>query len=101
MKLSGYLVVKKPNKSWGNPIARFVKKAPALDPKEISIKVECNIPDELFTRPQLKFKIDIPKESIPQKEITADVIGNIQELIQSNLGIGIKLIAELPKQEEQ
>lgn len=94
MKLSGYLVVKKARKHYGEPTARFVKTAPSLDVNEISVKVECNLPDELFTRPQLKFKIDIPKESVPQKEITAEVIGNVQELIQSNLGIEIKLIAE-------
>lgn len=93
MKLSGYLVVKKA-KGHREPTARFVKTAPGLDYNEISIKVECNLPDELFTRPQLKFKIDIPQESIPQKEITAEVIGNVQELIQSNLGIEIKLISE-------
>lgn len=101
MKLSGYLVVKKSNKHWGEPIARFVKNSPPLDPKEISIKIECNIPDELFTRPQLKFKIDIPQNAVPQKEITAEVIGNVQELIQSNLGIDIKLIAESPKTDDQ
>jgi len=91
--LSGYLVVKKGSRTWKTS-ARFVQKAPSLSPNEISIKIPCNLPDELFTRPQLKFNIDVPKEAVPQKEITAEVVGNIQELIKQNLGIDIKLISE-------
>jgi len=93
MTLNGYLIVKRGSTNWKSS-ARFVKSAPGLTANEIAIRVECNLPDELFTRPQLKFKIDVPKEAIPQKEITAEVIGNVQDLIQSNLGIEVKLICE-------
>lgn len=93
MKLSGYLVVRQP-KGWRTPTAKFVVKKPAIDSNEIAIKIECNIPDELFTRPQLKFIIDIPKEAVHQKEISAEVVGNIKELIQQNTGLEIKLITE-------
>lgn len=91
--LSGYLVVAKGKQYW-KVSGRFVTKAPALASNEIAIKIECNLPDELFTRPQLKFKIDVPKEAVPQKEISADVSGNIKDLIQQNLGIDITLIAK-------
>jgi hypothetical protein len=93
MHLSGYLVIRQ-SKGFRAPNAKFVVKKPAIESNEIAIKIECTIPDELFTRPQLKFKIDIPKEAVPQKEISAEVVGNIQELIQQNTGIDIKLITE-------
>jgi len=92
MNLSGYLVVKKLQRWKAN--ARFVQKAPALDSNEIAIKVEVNLPDELFSRPQLKFKIDIPKEAVPQKEINAEVAGNIQQLIKDNMGIQLTIVAQ-------
>jgi len=56
--------------------------------------VEVSLPDELFSRPQLKFKIDIPKEAVPQKEINAEVAGNIQQLIKDNMGIQLTIVAE-------
>lgn len=94
MTLEGYLVIKKANRGWNNLTARFSKTNPSLDSGEISVKIECELPNELFERPQLKFKIDIPKGAVPQKEITADVRGNIQELIQQNLGITVTLVSE-------
>lgn len=93
MDLSGYLVVKK-GERWNSNNARFVKKKPALSSREIAIKIECEIPDALFYQPQLKFKISVPKEAVPQKEISAEVVGNIQELIQQNTGFEVKLITE-------
>jgi|GEM_PF-2465383 len=92
--LQGYLVVKKKLQPYGKLSARFVHKAPALAKDEISIKIECNIPNELFSRPQLKFNLNIPKEAIPQKEINAEVVGNIQDLIQKNMGIEVTLVAQ-------
>lgn len=92
--LSGYLIVSKSRPRYWKVSGRFVSKAPALGSNEIAIKVECNLPDELFTRPQLKFKIDVPKEAVHLKEINAEVIGNVKDIIQNNLGISITLIAE-------
>jgi hypothetical protein len=92
MQLSGYLVITK-GKGWKNS-AKFVKTAPSLRSNEISVKLECEIPDALFTVPQLKFNIKVPKEAVPQKEISADVVGNIQQLIQQSTGFEVKLIAE-------
>lgn len=94
MTLSGYLVVRKPANSYKSPPARFVVSKPSTDFNEIAIKIECTLPDELFTRPQLKFAINVPKEAVPQQEITSEVIGNIKDIIQQNTGLEIKLIAE-------
>lgn len=96
MNLSGYLVIKKSEHRYGSGAgsAKFVSKKPTVAANEIAVKIECNIPDELFSRPQLKFQIDIPKEAVPQKEISAEVIGNLKELIQQNTGLTISLISE-------
>lgn len=90
MYLEGYLIVKKV-KFKGS--ARFVQKKPALNKDEISIAIYCNIPDELFLKPQLSFNITVPKEAVPKKEISAEVVGNIQQIIQQNLGIEVQLIS--------
>lgn len=94
MQLSGYLVIQK--QRFGKTNARFVKTSPGLRSNEISVKLECEIPDALFTVPQLKFNITVPKEAVPKKEINAEVIGNIQQLIQQSTGFEVKLIAEIP-----
>lgn len=93
MKLSGFLVVKK-GINFGGDSARFVKTQPSLGPREISIKLECEIPNEMFVAPQLKFKINVPPEAVPQKEISAEVVGNIQEIIKQNTGLSITLFTQ-------
>lgn len=94
MKLTGYLIIKKGKSNWKGNTARFVKTTPRLDPNEISIRLECEIPDALFTVPQLKFNIQVPNEAVPQKEINAEVVGNIQQLIQQSTGFEVKLIVQ-------
>lgn len=93
MNLEGYLVVTKHVNKYGLA-GRFTKNKPALAANEIAIRVSCDIPLALFSRPALKFNISIPKEAVPQREITAEVVGNIQELIQQNTGFDVKLITE-------
>lgn len=94
MELSGYLVIKK-GERWKSTNARFCKTKPSLSPNEIAVKIECEIPDQLFTRPELKFKIKVPKEAVPQREISAEVIGNVEDLIKQNMGFDVRLISEV------
>ncbi|MBS1776010.1 MAG: hypothetical protein JSS64_06990 [Bacteroidetes bacterium] len=93
MLLDGYLIVTKHTHKYGLA-GKFTKNKPPLRSNEIAIRVECELPIELFSRPTLKFNITIPKEAVPQREISAEVVGNIQQLIQQNTGFDVKLIAE-------
>lgn len=93
LDLEGYLIVGKAKQRYGKLTGKFVTKSPALASNEIAIKVKVSLPEELFTRPQLKFNINIPEEAVPQKEIDAEVIGNIKELVEVGLGMEIHLIS--------
>lgn len=97
-ELDGYLILTINRQRHGQLSARFVSKSPALDRSEIAVKIKVDIPKEFFERPQLQFNISVPDEAVPKQEITAEVVGNIQNLIQQNLGIDVKLISETKDQ---
>ena len=94
MKIDRYLIVGK--KRNHQPNARIAVTSPALESHEIAIKVSLDVPDALFTKPQLEASIAIPSDSIAAPVIEADVIDNIKEIVSKELGVdlSIGLIAE-------
>ena len=89
MKLSRYLVVKRSPQ--GKAGARLTTNPPALDSNEITVKLDLDIPDKLFAKPQLQANITIDKEAITAPTINAEVIDNIQEVISQNLGVDLNI----------
>ncbi len=88
MQISKYLVIKKCS-VW-KASARITDKKPSLHPDEIAIYLSINIPDTLFQRPALKAEIKIEEKLVPA-QISADVIDNIQQIIQENLNVKVEL----------
>ena len=64
-------------------ISRISVGKPALSWDEVSIRLEVNLPDALFTRPGLEAKISIPEEAANKEIITSDVIENVKEAIET------------------
>ncbi len=89
MILQRYLVVGKERNR--KATARISIKQPALASCEIAIKLELNIPDELFTKPQLRAAINIPTGSVSAPMIEADVVDNITEIISKQLGVDLDI----------
>jgi hypothetical protein len=74
--------------------SRMTKGNPnTLDFDEIAVKVAIEIPDQLFERPDFQAQITVPKEAVNQPIINTAVIENIQNIIQQNIGIEVRLEA--------
>lgn len=67
--------------------ARLTQSKPNLTSDEIAIKLDINVPDELFRKPRLEAKIDIPKEAAGPDKITSEVVENVKEAIESATGL--------------
>jgi len=89
MKIKRYLVVgKQPNKA---PNARLTVSSPSLDSHEVAVLINLDIPDELFTKPQLQASITVPVDSVTAPTIDAEVIDNIQETVSKAIGVDLSI----------
>lgn len=89
MHLNRYLIIGKRRNQ--KPTARLSANAPALDSHEIAVKVSMELPDEIFSKPQLYASIKVPSSSVSAPAIDAEVIDNIQETIAKTLGIDLNI----------
>jgi len=67
--------------------ARLTKSKPRMEVNEVSIALELNIPAELFQKPRLEAKIDIPKEAVGPDLINSTVVENVQDAIKQATGL--------------
>ena len=79
---------------------RTTKGKPGLDWDEIAIMLDINLPDALFSRPRLEAKIFIPEEAALKEPITAGVIDNVQEAIQTATGLTFSINVIKEEQED-
>ena len=89
MRITSYLIIKKTSPYRAS--VRVTKTTPNLDFNEVSMKLNLEVPDELFSKPRLEASIAIPKEAVSPEIIEADVIDNIQDTIKQNTGVEVKL----------
>jgi hypothetical protein len=83
MKTEFYLVVSKTGS------VRTVKNRPALDWNEVSINLNLNLPDTLFSKPLLKAELQVNPDSVTPQTISVDMQNNIKEAIQQHTGVPI------------
>lgn len=74
-----------------NKTTRTCKSQPDLKYNEISIKCNLELPDEIFKKPVLTASIVVPDKAINRKPIDAELTNNIEQVLQQNLGMEIKL----------
>ena len=67
--------------------ARLTQSKPHMGCDEVSICLEINLPDELFRKPRLEAKIDIPKEAAGPDVLTSEVVENVREAIEKSTGL--------------
>lgn len=87
MNITRYLVVG--YKKFTKGSVRLAAKNPSLKAHEISIKLNLDIPDELFSKPALEADILIPKTSVVAGKIDAEIINDIQKTVEEGLGISM------------
>lgn len=83
MNITGYLTIN------SNGSTRFTKGKSYLNWDEISVKLNLNIPDELFRRPLIEATINVSEDIIPKEQPT-DLILNTKELIEESTGAKIE-----------
>lgn len=67
--------------------ARLTQGKPGIDWNEVSVLLDINLPDELFNRPRLEAKIEIPKEAAGPEVLNSEVVENVQEAIKQVTGL--------------
>jgi len=70
---------------------KITKSKPNINLDEVSVLLDISIPDELFTKPRLEAKIDVPVEAANPEKIDANVIENVQEAIKSVTGLDFRV----------
>jgi len=85
MNMTRYLIVG--YKKWGKGNAKLSAKSPSLKAHEIAIKLNLDIPDDLFLKPALEADIIIPKESVVAGKIDTEIIDDIKKTVEDSLGI--------------
>jgi hypothetical protein len=74
---------------------RVTRKRPDTKSNEIAIRLDLEIPDMLFQKPQLQAKFAIPEDSVSQPVISAAVMDNIAETLSQQLGIKVHVTADI------
>ena len=67
---------------------------------EVSILLDINLPDELFRRPRLEAKINIPEDAATPDVLNSEVVENVREAIEQSTGLqfSINVIKEESKE---
>jgi len=67
--------------------ARITQGKQTISWDEVSILLDINLPDELFRKPRLEAKIDIPKEAAGPDVLNSEVVENVREAINQATGL--------------
>lgn len=57
----------------------------------VAIKLNFDLPDAMFVKPQLQASIKVPADKVSQPIIDANVLDNIKETIEKQTGLEITL----------
>jgi len=91
MNITSYLIITPSKKSW-NPSLKLVKSLKGTMPaNSIAIKLNLDIPNAIFQKPQLSATIKIDESQISKPVIDAQVLDNIQETLSQQLGIEMQV----------
>lgn len=96
MTFSGYLVFKKLNHYRGS--ARYCKTKPKVDSNEVSMRVNFDIPDALFTRPVLEADIKIPDISTDALKVDPKICSDVEQAFREK---GIEININLPSDKNE
>lgn len=73
--------------------ASIHNKLPKLAPGEVVVTLRVDIPDALFSRPQLTAKITVPSDKAPPI-ITAEVQHDIARVLSERIGLTVNVTAD-------
>lgn len=85
MNTQGFLIVN------SNGSMSIRKTKPALDWNEVAVRLEINLPDILFQRPQLEARIVVSDKAVNPIKIGPEILINTKDLIEQQTGMKIDL----------
>lgn len=101
MKVECYLRVKAKKSNYARDIEnpdyfkstelKISRNKPDTAADEIAVKLELDIPNSLFVKPTLNFKMTIPEAAVSLPVLEAEAQENLAELLQEQLGQRIHL----------
>jgi hypothetical protein len=94
MKIQPYLVIRDGSRSVSY---RVTKEYPNLDMDEIAIRLNLDIPNQIFKKPLLTANITVPIEAVTAPVIESETITNVEEMIKQGLGFEVKLTVVNPE----
>lgn len=93
MKTSNWLIIDK------NGIKATRKTKPALDWDEIAVKVNLEVPNELFQRPTIEATVQV--KDVPNNAYQPDIVLDTVELIEQQTGAKINFTVVPPEEGER
>lgn len=93
MKQSSWLIIN------SRGIKNVRKTRPALEWNEIAVKINLEIPKELFERPTIEATLEV--KDVPNNAYRPDIVVNTAELIEQQTGAKINFTVVQPTEEEQ
>lgn len=88
MLVTRHLVVEK-KRGWGKYGCRLTTKTPSLKSNEVAVRLEIDLPDVLFERPQIEAKVTIPPDMVSPKTVEAEVLDNVETVLQQQAGLDV------------
>lgn len=70
---------------------KISKQKPDTGANELAIKLDLEIPNSLFVKPTLNFKMTIPEDSVSIPVLEAQVQDNLSEVLAAELGQKVHL----------
>lgn len=91
MQIECYLIIYRPKGRYAKARMRMTVKQPSLQPRERAVKVSLEIPDALWEEPELHASIIVPETAVSKPVIDAQVLDNIQAVLNQQLGMSLQI----------
>lgn len=89
--ISQYLIISPGPKRW-SPKVKLVRSLKGNMPaNSVAIKLNLSLPESLFQKPQLQATIKINENDVSKPVINAEVLDNIKQELQKNLGVEMSI----------
>lgn len=92
MKLKRYLIIKR------NGSTRVTKQQPSIEWDEVFMLLDMEVPDKLWDRPLLQASIKIDEKAAQPTIISAEVVSDVEKIIEERTGFEIKLTIVNPNE---
>lgn len=91
MEISRYIIVSPGPKRWAPKVKLVSSVKGNMPANAVAIKLNIELPDNIFQKPQLQARIKIEEGDISKPVIDAKVLDNIKEVMSQRLGVEMSI----------